>query len=434
MVKGKKAVFIGLILGIVLSSQAAAQINPRIYLYLIQFDNIKNEESLGWLRSAFPDMLSEYYKSNKNIQLKNQANLEEIMNNRNLLFHQSRGVKNFLVLGKFQRQLDLIQIQVQVINIANWEEIGNKKISGEYANIPGLNKLLIDALESLLQPYIPAKTVPAFPAIKEPEPFRPDPGFATSSKATTKSIDAAIDRLEESLEFASGYRQKPPERFEDAEGEWVLDLNVDNEFKPNPENDENTDLLKKVVDNLTNHPYSVSLKKPEFILDKENRDEMVVQFPVTYTLKESIIKDMLVSLPYSGLRQEGSLTIFYFNKDKFNFPDEFIERIQQGKYRAIPVIVFLDKKKAPKVVIVDSPESAIAELTSKKVLYIPTHSFSPLIDFTLGGWSLQVTMETVDIPVNYQFRMAVSQIPDLEKVSLKFIPENELTDYLKTIL
>jgi len=64
-------------------------------------------------------------------------------------------------------------------------------------------------------------------------------------------------------------------------------------------------------------------------------------------------------------------------------------------------------------------------------MFIPTHHFSPLIDFTVGGWSLQIAMETVNISVDYTFTMNLDKIHQLGKVSLKFIPETELGNYLK---
>ena len=53
---------------------------------------------------------------------------------------------------------------------------------------------------------------------------------------------------------------------------------------------------------------------------------------------------MLESLPYSGIKQDGSLTVFYFNRDKYNFPKDVSDNIQLGKYRSIPVIQLLDQK------------------------------------------------------------------------------------------
>ncbi len=408
--------------------------NPRVNLYLIKFDNIGNEEDLDWLRSAFTDMLSEYFSGVDGIEVKTQADLEEVMNNRNLLLHQPRGTKNFLVLGKYDRKLDGLNLTLQVINIANWEEVDVRQLTGKYTAIPEVNKQISEALNTMVQPYLPKIEKKPYPEFTKPEPYQPKKEFSKQSKALTSSIDVAIDLLEESMDLTSGKRGVPPDKEESVEGEWTLDLNVDNEAVDNPENDANTELLRRVVDNLTNHPYHVSLKKPSFEYDKDDDTKMDVVFPVTYSLKESIIKDMLVSLPYSGLKQDGSLTIFYFNKETYNFPPDFIEKIQEGKYRAVPVIQFTNNGGEPQVVILDSPEHFWAKQESENVLFVPTHQFAPLIDFTLGGWSLQVALETVDIHVDYTFSMDIDAIQSLEKVRLKFIAEDELESYLKNIL
>ncbi|MFQ6615079.1 MAG: hypothetical protein ACE5D1_09580, partial [Fidelibacterota bacterium] len=265
-------------------------------------------------------------------------------------------------------------------------------------------------------------------------PYRPKRDFSESSRDLTSSIDKAIDELEISLDKASGARGKPDEHDPASEGEWVMDLNVDNEIEKNPENDANTEMLETVIRTLTDSPYNVSMKRPQFEYDREDDSKMQVIFPVTYTLKENIIKDMLVSLPYSGLQQDGSLTIFYFNRDKFNFPDRLIHLIQKQQYRAVPVIQFTDKSGNPKVVIVDSPDTGAMKRESQRVQYIPVHRFSPLIDFTLGGWSLQIAMETVEIPVEYRFNMDIKDVDGLERVRLKFVPEAELDAFLDNIL
>ena len=65
---------------------------------------------------------------------------------------------------------------------------------------------------------------------------------------------------------------------------------------------------------------------------------------------------------------------------------------------------------------------------------MPQHQFSPLIDFTVGGWSIQVAMETVEIQAVYEFILPVSEVESLSNVSLKFINENDLKKFLDPIL
>merc|ERR1739841_42982 len=102
------------------------------------------------------------------------------------------------------------------------------------------------------------------------------------------------------------------------------------------------------------NPYEIKLEKPEFNFDPNNKKEFQVALNVNYKLKAQLIKDMLQSLPYSGLKQDGSLTVFYFNKDKYNFPADITKKIQLGQYRTIPVIQLQDSNQKPLVLMVDT--------------------------------------------------------------------------------
>ena len=241
--------------------------------------------------------------------------------------------------------------------------------------------------------------------------------------------------LEKKLDISSGAQGEiDPSESREIEGEWVLDFSKEDYENAKPENEMNTVMMVEVLENLMNNPYTVSLDKPKFNYDPQNKKEFQVQLPVNYKLKGGLIKDMLKSLPYSGLKQDGNLTIFYFNKDKYNFPPGISEKIKLGKYRAIPVIQLQNSSGVPLAVLVDSHDKVIQNLDSDRVIFKSFRSFSPLIDFTVGGWSMQVSLETVEIPANYEFKINVNTANSISRVKLKFVPENELYDYLSTLL
>ena len=82
----------------------------------------------------------------------------------------------------------------------------------------------------------------------------------------------------------------------------------------------------------------------------------------------------------------------------------------------------------------DTPEEQWHSRSSQKVLYIPERQFSQLIEFTVGGWSLQVAMETVDLYATYEFTLPMSDVEGLSNVNIKFVNENELNSFLDPIL
>jgi len=408
---------------------------PVLNVYIIPFDNIKNDAAIGWLSDALSEMINSELSKHDRIYLKDQSGLEEVMTNRSLLLQQRPGTKNLLFLGKYERSLDKIAISLQLIDITTWDELDKRKVRGSYNDVTGINRSLRESINTMMTPYLPKPVKSPYPTLTEGKRMREPPSYAEKAINMSSAIDLAIDELEKELDISIGARGEVSDKdLKEDNGEWVLDFSKDNYEDNRPENDLNTTMMIDVLNNLMESPYQVKLDRPQFNYDSNNKKEFQVVLNVDYKLKGNVIKDMLKSLPYSGLKQDGSLTVFYFNKDKYNFPADISKKIQLGEYRTIPVIQLQDSNQRPLVVIVDTADKELHDLTSNKIIYKPFHFFSPLINFSVGGWSMQVALETVDIPVEYIFNMDVSTANSISRISLKFIPENELSAYLGKLL
>ena len=406
-----------------------------VNVYVIPFDNIKNDVAIGWLSDALSDIILSELEKNDRIYIKDKSGLEEVMSNRSLLLQQRPGTKNLLVLGKFERALDKISITMQLIDITTWDEVDQRKTRGSYNDMTNINQLLKESINSMMVPYLPEPIKSKYPTLTEGKRMRSPPTYAEKAIDMSSAIELAIDDLEKKMDISIGARgELDPKDSREDEGEWVLDISKDNYEDSRPENQLNTSMMVEVLANLMDSPYQVKLERPQFNYDTKNKKEFQVVLPVNYKLKGNVIKDMLKSLPYSGLKQDGSLTVFYFNKDKYNFPADITKKIQLGQYRTIPVIQLQDSNQKPLVILVDTSDKQLHELNSNKIIYKPFHFFSPLIDFSVGGWSMQVSLETVDIPVEYIFNMDVGTANNINRISLKFVPEFELNAYLEKLL
>ena len=364
--------------------------------------------------------------------LRNRDDLENIMNNRGLLLKQPRDSRNILALGKYTRKMDEISVDMQFIDIANWEELDKREAIGSYNNVPQLNNELAEVVKTVCIPYLPEKktTKKIYPDFTTPQATAIPRTFGERGAVITSSIDDALIELERSMDFVIGARGKPkeaPAKVPVAEDEWVVDINNRPFNEPTPENVNNTALLEQVLANLMDKPYDVFLYKPTYVYDEDVDDKMItVNMRVDYGIKGDIINDMLTSLPYTGLKQDGSLMIVHFDRENFNFSPELTKNISLGNYRAVPVIRFLDKDGIVMAIILDTPESRWYNVSSNKIYFIPLHQFSPLVDFTMGGWSLQVALEDVEIKAHYSLQMSIKEVDRISRVSLKFVPEAEL--------
>ena len=412
------------------------------YVYVLPFDNIQNDPALEWISTGLSDMTREEIKNIYGVRVKTKEDLEVIMNDRSLMLKQPRGSRNLLVLGKFSRQLDKINVTIQLVDVANWEELGKSNISEIYSKIQVLNQAVGRDVAQMVEPFLPKqpkqKSSP-FPTYTKTKSASKRNPISTRSEKIASSLDRQIAELETSMEYLLGAKARKKERPKKdvprfSSGEWTMDFDVDKKIEPNPENSGNTRLLSSVLDQLLTNPYDVELQRPEFEYHEDDELYMTVRFPIVYRLKDTILKDMLSSLPYTGLEQNGSLTIFYFDRTKFNFPQKHVDIITNGAYRIVPILRIFDKNRNTLIVVADTPEEYWHSKNSNKVLYVPQHQFSPLIDFSVGGWSMQVALETVDIQAVYEFILPVSEIESLSNVSLKFVNKNDLKSFLEPIL
>ena len=415
---------------------------PYTYVYLLPFDNIQNDPAVEWIAAGLTDMVQQELKNNYGVRMKTKDDLEVIMNDRSLMLKQPRGSRNLLILGKYNRQLDKVHVSIQVVDVATWEELAVRQIMEVYTQMASLNKAVGTAVHQMITPYLPSQPVAKispFPAFTEPKEVKKRHPISVQSEKVASNLDQQIAELEASMDVLLGARvrnkdqpKKGIPRF--VSGEWTLDFDVDRKLEDNPENAANTIMLAAVLDQLLTNPYDVELQRPEFEYHEDDELYMTVRFPVVYKLKDKIIKDMLSTLPYTGLEQNGTLTIFYFDRNSFNFPKKHVDAIKAGTFRIVPVIRIFDQNRNTLIVVADTPETYWHTRTSDKVLYVPQHQFSPLIDFAIGGWSLQVAMETVEIQAVYEFILPVTEVESLSNVSLKFVNENELNSFLDPLL
>ena len=140
---------------------------PALNVYVIPFDNSKSEPALMWLSDAFSSMITANLSDQDRVYTKNQSNLEEVMSNRSLLNQQKPGTKNFLVLGKYERSLDKLIISVQLIDIASWDEVDNRRITGYYNKMDDVNSSLVAMVKTMLSTYLPRPTKSKYPTLTE---------------------------------------------------------------------------------------------------------------------------------------------------------------------------------------------------------------------------------------------------------------------------
>ena len=191
-----------------------------------------------------------------NVFLKNESDLERIMSNRSLLLQQRPGTKNFLVLGKYERALDKLSVSIQLIDISSWEEVGLKKIRGDYNDVSSTNKSTTEMVSTLLKPYLPKPNESIYPALTDGKRMRTPPTYAERAMDVSSSIDAAIEELEKRMDVNMGVRGEENEfESKEIEGEWILNIEEESYENDRPENEFNTNSNLAYVLLVGDHAY-----------------------------------------------------------------------------------------------------------------------------------------------------------------------------------
>ncbi|MCH8069376.1 MAG: hypothetical protein IID16_08955 [Candidatus Marinimicrobia bacterium] len=402
----------------------------RVNLYILEFDNLHQDPSIVWLSSGLADMLRKEFMNIDGVRLFGKRNLEEILQDRSRLLRQPSGTRNILLMGNFSRSLDQISINVQLINIANWEELGRVTTIGFLNQMSQLNQNLFLMVQEKLAKHLPPKVKRG--DLITPEAQAKVPEYRRQVKDINLAMSTALEELEESMDYYIGTREKV-DKAGDKGGKFYRDFTFgERGIVESPAG--NAELLESIVEKISDNPYHIDIEEPIIEIDKDEKDNVKLILPINYSLREDVIKDMLHSLPYTALIQDGNLTTLEFSRRKFGIPHDLVERISQGNFRVVPVIQILDRNGDIKVVILDTPDPEWYKKSSDKVVFFASHAFSPLIVISISGWSLQVTMESVEINARYQLELFRKEVSNFSRIAVEFVPESELDEFLREIM
>ena len=154
------------------------------------FDNLKDDPTIEWISSGLSDMVSNKFKNEPGLLIQNKQDLEVIMNDRSLMLNQPIASRNLLLLGKYSRQLEKINISVQLIDLATWEQIESKDIAAEYSDITKMKKEVRNNVRAMISTYLPKgenQVSALLPKFLEPKPAKARHPVSVKSEMVTKN-------------------------------------------------------------------------------------------------------------------------------------------------------------------------------------------------------------------------------------------------------
>ena len=354
---------------------------PIVYFYVIPFDNLKDDPTIEWISSGLSDMVSNKFKNEPGLLIQNKQDLEVIMNDRSLMLKQPIASRNLLLLGKYSRQLEKINISIQLIDLATWEQIESKDIAAEYSDISKMKSSVAENIRSMISSYLPRKSggvSVVLPKFIEPNPIVARDPVTVKSEMITKNLQQEFEKLEESMDVLLGLKEdeklKPKNDVTlfDNGGEWTMDFSANQMVEENPELKPNTELLKDVLNKLIDNPYNVVMKKPNFI---------IAGFPKCGTTS---LHHYLDEHPEIYMPTQKELHFFtYNNLSKLNKgpKDAIVKKTQ------INLDIYCKRKGiSPDIIKIDAEGSEIKILKGAKTIII---KYKPIIFLSLHPYHIK---------------------------------------------
>jgi len=418
-----------------------------ITLFVLDYDNLQGDTRLDWLSKALKDMVLLRMEEEPRIIARDAGDIAPFLEARvaERAGEPRRLASNTLLLmGAYRREDARLVVDLQLLDINDWSSLRMESLEALYSDIPQLNELLVEKVLSMVKGLEffsgidleapPEAAVRPFPTLEAVRPgLAPAEEYSRQLPQVQEDLARALEDLEEAMDVYSGYRQEPTGTLQSEES-YYRDFQLEGFGTLPVEKARYTELFEDVLRRVADNPYSADIGDLSLEVDPYNDNRVYISIPVSYRVKQTLVEDMLYSLPYVSTREERRLRTIRYDKSKFNFTSTLIDRIARGDYRVVPVVQLLDPQDVVRAVLVDSPDMSWERYFPRDgVRVVRQKRFVPLLAITTSGFSVDVRLETSDVDVFYEFDIDVNQLSSYARVVVRFMKEDEILRFLRSL-
>ena len=418
-----------------------------ITLFVLDFDNLPGDTRLDWLSKALKDMVLLRMEEEPRIIARDAGDIAPFLEARvaERAGEARRLASNTLLLmGAYRREDARLVVDLQLLDMKDWSSLRMESLEALYSDIPQLNELLVEKVLSMVKGLEffsgidleapPEAAVRPFPPLEAVRPgLAPAEEYSRQLPQVQEDLARALEDLEEAMDVYSGYRQESTGTLQSEES-YYRDFQLEGFGTLPVEKARYTELFEDVLRRVADNPYSADIGDLSLEVDPYNDNRVYISIPVSYRVKQTLVEDMLYSLPYVSTREERRLRTIRYDKSKFNFTSNLINRIARGDYRVVPVVQLLDPQGVVRAVLVDSPDMSWERYFPRDgVRVVRQKRFVPLMAITTSGFSVDVRLETSDVDVFYEFDIDVNQLSSYARVVVRFMKEDDLLRFLRSL-
>ena len=426
----------------------AAQPSRTVTLYVIDFDNLAGDSNLDWLSKALKDMILLRLEEEPLLRARDAGQIAPFLESRSAK-RVAKGTRlagnSLLLMGTYRREDARLVMGLQLLDMDNWAGLKQETVEAIYSDIPQVNKQLVEAVLAMVKgldfasgvrldapPMPPAAGVPAGRLEGEGKFISPE-DYARDLPAAREDLEQALTDLEEVMDRYSGFQGEAGETQRLGEA-YSREFNLEGFGVLPEERARHTALFEDVLRRVADNPYSAEIGQLDLVVDPFNEQRVFLNIPITYRIKNTLLEDMLYSLPYVSTRETGSMRAVRYDKSSFNFSPELLRGIARGNFRVTPVVTLQDAGGRARVVIVDSPDLAWERyFPSQGITAVRQKRFVSMLAVTTSGYAVDVRLGTTDQEVTYVVEVDVSLLTSTARVVVRFMKEEQLERFLRSL-
>ncbi|UCH09982.1 MAG: hypothetical protein JSU61_12370 [Fidelibacterota bacterium] len=450
-IAGRYRIWIAILAALALGhvqGQIAVPDQDVVTLFVLDFDNLQGDERLDWLSKALKDMILLGVEEEPRIKGRDAGDITPFLEARipergREPRHQASN--SVVLMGAYRREDARLVIDVQLLDMRDWTSLARQSIEALYGDIPQLNEMLVEKVVSMVKglEYFsgidleapPRPAPPVFKTKPTDRAYAPPEDYGEQIPQLQEDLAKAIEDLEEAMDVYSGYKQEPEAEATFQTGEsYYRDFTLEGTGALPEEKARYTETFENILQQVAQNPYSAEIGDLSLEVDPYDDNRVYISIPVAYRVKETLLEDMLYSLPYVSTREERRLRTIRYDKSQFAFSSSLVDRIARGDYRITPVVQLLDPAGVVRAVLVDSPDMSWERYFPRDgVRVVRQKRFVPLMAITTSGFSVDVRLETADMDVFYEFDIEAAQLSSYARVVVRFMKDEDLHRFLRSL-
>ena len=121
-------------------------------IYLMEFDNLKNNFTYSHLKEALPDLIKENYKFREDIKVEYAGNISPYIEKYKRSDEDS--IKGLIINGSFDTTNEEFYIEFEAYDIQNWEQLVKRQIFCPIHDIICVHDAFLISIESSISPFL----------------------------------------------------------------------------------------------------------------------------------------------------------------------------------------------------------------------------------------------------------------------------------------